>query len=626
MAVLRSLWFKVGQKCCRSSDSVLDRERKLLLAPAALVVSVYGTLWTAAALAREGPSFVSVFCGVGAAHSAASFLLMLCTDSSASRVAKYLLLMSSVYIGCMDIYGAVQGLHRYWAFETVLIVGSRLLQLESWVPVCIMAVGIAYSFIVVAELAAPFGLREVANLGVDRDVAMCDCADPPCGQGARGVSLVVVVTLVLIDSLAQRFSTNVMMQLRLIEASVEVTQRVTVALGRYEVELAESVVLSPEGEGLPPELRDSLLILLRNLKAYKPYLPQSCLVEDKEEEEDEAEVDVDEMSSLSQVGRRRTSSAGSQRGSRSGSVRSAASGPQLLQQQQQRGTFFGQPRSDPAVKCVSLLCSNRSGFNEFISDSDPPVISRCVTSEVSSFGSAVAAGHGVVDLVNGDHMFASFNAVRLCSRHPHKAVRVQQALDQEEQRAAAGSMRTNALVSGNAVCGNFGSLTIQRFMVVGHLPSLLLVMDRLAAKWGLRVCVNHCAYLDTNLHWQYTVCGACVVHKLGVDKLQRFYEVTGQREVGETQEWMYEVADIETEKGDEMVQVQQWLDALESKVQEQAAQCLRDFFRGSTRVAAVTDVGVEDYCEWKRRGGSLEQRISARHNRADDVRCTSLSS
>eukprot|EP00756_Hemistasia_phaeocysticola_P033923 Hpha_TRINITY_DN16493_c4_g1::TRINITY_DN16493_c4_g1_i1::g.159817::m.159817 len=66
------------------------------------------------------------------------------------------------------------------------------------------------------------------------------------------------------------------LQVRRVEASVDVAAVVAAALARYDVDEAEQAI--DKDEHLPHELAESYRRLVSNLRGYRAYLPHSCLV------------------------------------------------------------------------------------------------------------------------------------------------------------------------------------------------------------------------------------------------------------------------------------------------------------------------------------------------------------
>eukprot|EP00665_Eupelagonemidae_sp_cell47_P017463 gene17463-biopygen4257 len=65
--------------------------------------------------------------------------------------------------------------------------------------------------------------------------------------------------------------------------------------------------------------------------------------------------------------------------------------------------------------------------------------------------------------------------------------------------ALAGLPRTAAACCGKALCGDFGSDTQQQFMSIGGISSLLLVVERLAARWDVAALVDAGVHADADI-------------------------------------------------------------------------------------------------------------------------------
>eukprot|EP00756_Hemistasia_phaeocysticola_P018219 Hpha_TRINITY_DN15582_c3_g4::TRINITY_DN15582_c3_g4_i1::g.105366::m.105366 len=82
------------------------------------------------------------------------------------------------------------------------------------------------------------------------------------------------------------FASGMMLQLRRVGAAVDVAGVVAAALARYDVNAAQKAI--EDGEDLPVELRTPLEQIVRNLRAYRGYLPDLLL----HPETGKAEADV----------------------------------------------------------------------------------------------------------------------------------------------------------------------------------------------------------------------------------------------------------------------------------------------------------------------------------------------
>eukprot|EP01065_Artemidia_motanka_P033259 TRINITY_DN4022_c2_g1_i1.p1 TRINITY_DN4022_c2_g1~~TRINITY_DN4022_c2_g1_i1.p1 ORF type:complete len:601 (+),score=186.03 TRINITY_DN4022_c2_g1_i1:82-1884(+) len=392
-----------------------------------------------------------------------------------------------------------------------------------------------------AEYWHRFGLFAARPSGIDHAANVCDCADPPCATSFANALYMVelpMLTLLLDFHFTHGFAKKMREQLAMVKASVSVSQRVATQLCRYDVDEASAVVKS-EGHALPPELELSFTTLLQNLRAYRPYLPQSVLVE--QEEESGAEPPEPTESDAARTSRSPEDASES---------RTQASGS--------RSFIFSNSTSlvvalVPKVKAVTVVCLNHVGFLTALTRETVPAWQAA---DIASFSDSVLQQDGVVGSVDGDHRFASFNAVRYCPRHVHRALL---AVFSARLCADDGGRTTAAVVSGSGLCGDFGSSLLQSFMVIGPISSLLMVIDRLAGRWGGQVLLNGRAQQDAATHWRCGLRGAIVYAKLGSVKPERVYEGLGER-AAVNEEWMYVLESVAAEPLDAQNRtVEQWL-------------------------------------------------------------------
>eukprot|EP01065_Artemidia_motanka_P043082 TRINITY_DN5913_c0_g1_i1.p1 TRINITY_DN5913_c0_g1~~TRINITY_DN5913_c0_g1_i1.p1 ORF type:complete len:981 (+),score=161.22 TRINITY_DN5913_c0_g1_i1:43-2943(+) len=133
-----------------------------------------------------------------------------------------------------------------------------------------------------AEMAFRFGIFDWEVFDPEKlPVITCDCADPPCAGGASTVigRVIVAGAVFIVDFWFTRgFASEMRQQMRNVQASVLVAERVALLLAGYETEKAQAVVTAQaETSGLPPRMIGALSQLLCNLEAYRPYLPDSLL-------------------------------------------------------------------------------------------------------------------------------------------------------------------------------------------------------------------------------------------------------------------------------------------------------------------------------------------------------------
>eukprot|EP00756_Hemistasia_phaeocysticola_P020371 Hpha_TRINITY_DN15716_c2_g1::TRINITY_DN15716_c2_g1_i2::g.37697::m.37697 len=340
-------------------------------------------------------------------------------------------------------------------------------------------------------------------------------------------------------------------KLTVMQVTVLVSQKVASSLAHYEVEEAEAVVRE-EGAALPDQLKVSFARLLANLKAYKPYLPHSCLMQ----LHDRTELFV--PSPTNRASRRPTnavSDSTSLSGTQSGLICDARGQSALVSTQSGRGSLLtplsegshsSSKLASSTVKAivrktrVSLVESNIVGYLKAHPDPSGVVHTDWMASDVEQWAVSVIDGRGLVQTVSGDRRSASFNARSPCGGHASAAVAVAFG------RGSDTEVVSNGVVTGQAVCGDFGSTSMLRFMVLGKAVCSLYPLERIAAKWRTKALADGEAYSSACYTWDGELKGAVLMAKRG-DRPVRLYNMTTRREkkAGEKpEEWMYQLENI----------------------------------------------------------------------------------
>eukprot|EP00756_Hemistasia_phaeocysticola_P016337 Hpha_TRINITY_DN15469_c4_g2::TRINITY_DN15469_c4_g2_i1::g.174571::m.174571 len=337
------------------------------------------------------------------------------------------------------------------------------------------------------ESGVRFGLYELS--GVEgSDVEMCDCSRPPCAQGAVSAVVFTMQCIVLLGDfhLTRGFATDVHRQIRRVNASVGVAAQVTAALARYDVDVAEDAITS--GKDLPSELAESLLQLLFNLRCYKAYLPHSCLVAAQQHNTDDTSLsrqsDLPAQPAAAAEAARPSgglallafSTYSDEGSSRTPSIKSEASATPTTT------TSISMLRAVAHRRRVSVAGGNMRGYLVTHEDMAGEAHAEWMSSDVERWCAGVLASKGVVDLIGGDHRYASFNARQRCPEHASAGVEV--------LWCRGHGAYTGCVVTGQAVCGDFGSSSVLRYMILGNVASSLQPLERLAAKWRTKVLAD----------------------------------------------------------------------------------------------------------------------------------------
>eukprot|EP00756_Hemistasia_phaeocysticola_P014588 Hpha_TRINITY_DN15344_c9_g4::TRINITY_DN15344_c9_g4_i4::g.89602::m.89602 len=364
-------------------------------------------------------------------------------------------------LGCIgvDWFAAAEARARYWNCMVMILDAVLVFERDRMAPIVVIMT-LAYLCFESLESYARFGLYEVFT---DPTILMCDCADPPCPTSfSNMLSTYALSAVVLLTDfyLTRGFASNLRLQLRRVNTSVEVAEKIAAALAKYDVEVAEAVIKG--GDDLPEGLAQSFMQLLSNLRSYKAYLPHSCLVHsDAHGNEESSEEGTANGSGVALQSPRRgepgesdSSSDPTPHGSFSSGTGSQMSGNQLTE----RGVTSAL-KAIPRRTRVSLAAGNMLGYLSSHSDLAGEANTEWISTDVERWCAVVAVTKGVVDLIGGDRRYASFNARQRCGDHARAAV---EALSSRGDGAWSG-----CVVTGQAVCGDFGSVSVLRFMVLG---------------------------------------------------------------------------------------------------------------------------------------------------------------
>eukprot|EP00756_Hemistasia_phaeocysticola_P013182 Hpha_TRINITY_DN15256_c4_g11::TRINITY_DN15256_c4_g11_i2::g.65081::m.65081 len=435
----------------REGDTPIDIRIKKSLAPLAYFFIPAGFYWLYGFYtAGDRNIYASSITHLSYILPMIVFLVKARLGHSMSEMVDLLVLGSFIGTLCVDWFAAAELRARYWNLVVMLLDMTLVFERDRMIPIVIVGT-MAYLTFEGLESAARFGAYEVVT---SVPIVACDCADPPCALPFENVtSNVALAAVVLLTDfyLTRGFAGNLRLQLRRVNTSVEVAAKIVAALAKYDVEGAEEVIKG--GRDLPEELAQSFMQLLINLRSYKAYLPHSCLV--RTEAIDDKDTPSVEDAQIPDA-RQEPSDDGSHG---SGSTRGSFTSRQSLTSESARAT--GALKAVPHRVRVSLAAGNMIGYLTSQGDLTGDTNAEWISGDVEQWCAGVAATKGVVDLIGGDRRYASFNARAKCGDHAGAAV---EALS---VRGGDGE-RSGCVVTGQAVCGDFGSASVLRFMVLGR--------------------------------------------------------------------------------------------------------------------------------------------------------------
>eukprot|EP01065_Artemidia_motanka_P044998 TRINITY_DN6505_c2_g1_i2.p1 TRINITY_DN6505_c2_g1~~TRINITY_DN6505_c2_g1_i2.p1 ORF type:complete len:644 (+),score=186.99 TRINITY_DN6505_c2_g1_i2:80-1933(+) len=388
--------------------------------------------------------------------------------------------------------------------------------------------------------------QHVLQLGVEGVPQPCLCDDPPCQRAARTVvrTNVFVAAVFIVDFwITRRFSRNMRSQMNVVREAIGLAEKVASSLSRYEVEEAQAVIDAGDGAALPAELRQSYHMLCSNLKAYRPYLPQSVFALDESER---TVRDVDCSSTSTDVPHTPARHGWLAHGAGTGNLEREDS---ALTSESARTRAPEQLGRDPRKRPVALVCVNHISFLRMVHTAALPVLVEWMRDRFETATEASARRKGVIDLVAGDHFFLSFNAVHHCALHKDKAVDAAHHMTSKSAQAVVPELATtSAVTAGQVTCGDFGTDSLKRFLIIGSAPSWLVMLERVACVIGCSVLADSAVQCETSVGWfsQFRLCASYAKHCPNGTML---FEVTGpRRKTGGNQEWMYELDSMEHDK------------------------------------------------------------------------------
>eukprot|EP01062_Namystynia_karyoxenos_P009824 TRINITY_DN1347_c0_g1_i8.p1 TRINITY_DN1347_c0_g1~~TRINITY_DN1347_c0_g1_i8.p1 ORF type:complete len:664 (+),score=175.12 TRINITY_DN1347_c0_g1_i8:68-1993(+) len=563
--VLRRCCRAVVRRAARDADTAEERRRKEIFVPMMAGLSILCVFYqvifmqqsTANPLQASILSMhcITVGCFVGVLTPLATRRL------STSFVGLVTVALSAaICLGDLS-YAAGRDTFRPWSYVVLVMDVHLALDVPRQYQRVALHSTAAWVLVTYVEDAFRLGLYDVDKFSNRAEYVRennCDCANPPCSQGAITVfNFFMPFVVLFLDFFATRgFAEGLRSEQAKVSASVVTAEQVAEGLAGFDLKTAE-YALEQAGGALPERLYASFRRLLRNLARYRPYLPQSCF----EEGDNDAFVPETSADSSSyphdgcSSGRRQSTAiivpgrqvsigpsvrssriAGADSATESLCSSSAASGTPVLHRQHVQ-----------QMRRVTLLVRNSTGFLAAARE-HPQSVAGWLAEEVQRFADVISGQSGMSDLLSGDHFSASFGALKVqgsqCISATRAAVLLTAAPSDELRGSLAGLHASAAVCSGKALCGDFGSSAVQRFMVIGGVASFSMLAERAAAAWRLPLLIDTVAHADAEQLWCCRLRKLAVFPKVGMKHIGLWEVLKERMHEGECQE--YELADAQS--------------------------------------------------------------------------------
>ena len=371
---------------------------------------------------------------------------------------------------------------------------------------------------------------------------LTDCETVPCPRNAAdalGDSVTPLIVFLFDYAVTRGFAVGMVNSQKRLEKTIDVMQHIADLLAHYDIETV-SEVLDERQSSLPPKVCATLRTLERNLRLYKPYLPQSCFQDDFREEEEKQD--------------------GTEKDSGSASTATVSSSSSA-------STPLNVPVPAASVRQLRLTASFATLLVVNIKNS----LSEEATDLSSLFSDVLTAtlaatGRGVVDLFVGDKIHCSFNTSRRCATHAVAAVHMAKELAFPCDSDVSNRVNVG-ISSGKVLMGEMGCLAMRRFSVFGKLLQEVQEVERVGRAVGSNVVCSLATFKDAECEHRMRLLplSLCRRDDGTGEALVVADVVVGARDTGpgaRAGEWLYHVGAMQEEWATFNNAVRKYLDGL----------------------------------------------------------------
>ena len=376
------------------------------------------------------------------------------------------------------------------------------------------------------------------------------CEMPPCPVPFPSSRLLIAVVVFSIDFIVTRgFARQVLTEQAAMEKTINTVQEIASLLAGYDVEKVAELLEEHEHE-LPEGMTVALRALEKNLRSYKAYLPQTCLLGGED-----SEVECSE-----QVAEQENTERASSSSFTSGSL----------------------PTSNVARHVALVLTSVKATLltvniknTLHLVEQDSAHFSSFFTTLLLKTLKATQTHRGMVDVFVGDRVHCSFNTSRQCANHATSALHAATMLF----RGLKLSQVNIGVATGKVLRGDMGCEVMRRFSMVGTLVRDVHGMERAGRILGCDVLCNRMCFSDAECEHEMRLIPCKVEVSATADTPEVVAELLPDNEQGSlaTEEWMYQIGNNS-----------EW---------ENYNTTVRKYLKGDVSAAAVEEVAQGCPCE-----------------------------
>ena len=375
-----------------------------------------------------------------------------------------------------------------------------------------------------------------------------ECGKMPCPVPFPARNLLVGICVFVMDFVVTRgFASEVLKEQASMERTISTVQEIASLLARYDVEKVAQLLEEHEDE-LPQGMTVALRALEANLRSYKAYLPQTCLLVGET-------ADVDNKGeSLS--GRESFSTCSTTPSS-------------VLHEAVGHHVALGLSSAKATLLTVNIKDTLR------LVEQDSAHFSSFFTTLLLKTLQATETHHGMVDVFIGDRVHCSFNASKHCANHATSALHTATML-----LKAKLSRMNIGVATGNVLRGDMGCEVMRRFSMVGTLVRDVHGMERAGRILGCDVLCNRLCFSEAECEHEMRL----IPCKVEVSATSGTPEVVAELLINTTvasiptEEWMYQIGN--------------------HKKWENYNTAVRKYLKGDVSAAAVEEAAQGCLCDW----------------------------
>ncbi|KAJ9459964.1 hypothetical protein DIPPA_23446 [Diplonema papillatum] len=535
------------------SDSMEELERKRHAVAMASMVGLFALLSIIVLIVVETSVFIFAT-SLGACIFGSTWLLgaMWLTKRISQTTIIVTITCYSFSIICLDLNALIQSGSRMWPLFVIVLDFLLVLRADRTISKAIIFVFAIWIATTLLEDTLRFGLYDLPGTvpyADRRSRVNVDCNELPCKKLATnaipaGVSQVFV--LLLDYYFTRRFAEGLFREQAYVNVAIRAIERVAERAAILDT-VGAVHELSQCEQQLPKGIFDSLQDILQAITEYKSYVPMSnrpafWLANDE---------DGERTTELTVLAGTQTRQLELLKSTDSESTASERSCPRILQAERAYPTN-AKPHARLRQQTVALAQVSFEAVHSYFTrvhsvealDSFVSWHQHLVSSALNAF----TIKGGVLDLFQGDTLFASFNASRPCAQRSSAALESVVGLVSGTDSSSAPSCDDTfalycAVSTAKAACGDLGCPDMKRYTITGPAAATCSALSRTGAQWGLEVICDSSTHLNCFPMYEARLIDRMISVELISQKALYVWEIFTHTSASKDSgcEWMYEI-------------------------------------------------------------------------------------